>query len=101
MVTFENVSEQIKKISKKLTSFGVQKIGVFGSVVRGEQKNNSDIDFLVEFKPECLKYDNYISVSFLLEDTFDSKIDLVTNGSLSPHIGPYILAEVKYLDITS
>jgi uncharacterized protein len=77
--------------------YGVQKIGLFGSFVKNEQKNESDIDILVEFNSEKLTYDNYISLVYFLEDNFKRKIDLITSDSLSPYIGPQILKEVEYV----
>jgi uncharacterized protein len=80
-----------------IESYGVQKIGLFGSFVKNEQQRESDIDILVEFNSEKLTYDNYISLAYFLEDNFERKIDLITSDSLSPYIGPQILKEVEYV----
>jgi uncharacterized protein len=82
-----------------INSFGVRKIGLFGSFVKDEQEKNSDIDILVEFKSENLTYENYINLAYYLEDNLDRKIDLVTYDSLSPYIGPHILGEVEYVSL--
>jgi hypothetical protein len=80
----------------QLKKMGVKSIGIFGSFVRGEQSNSSDIDLLVEFEPQKKTFDNFMELSFFLEDIIKNRIDLVTKESLSPYIGPHILKEVEY-----
>ena len=96
--------EQIKKIIRQkgiqIRGYGVSKIGVFGSYSRGEQKEESDIDILIDFKPGSETFDNYMNLCDLLEEIFgDSEIDIVTYNGLSPIIGPKILKEVEYVEI--
>ena len=95
--------EQIFKIiqlnNQKIKSFGVKKIGLFGSFVRNQQTNHSDIDFLVEFEKEKKSYDSFIKLAFFLEDLFERKVDLLTNKSLSPYLGPHILNETEYVPL--
>jgi predicted nucleotidyltransferase len=81
-----------------LTSFGVNRIGLFGSYVRNEQKPQSDIDILVDFEPEKETFDNFMNLYNYLEDLFvDEKIEIVTVNGLSPYIGKHILKEVNYV----
>ena len=96
--------EQIKKIIRQkgiqIRGYGVSKIGVFGSYSRGEQKEESDIDILIDFNPGSDTFDNYMNLCDLLEEIFgDSEIDIVTYNGLSPIIGPKILKEVEYVEI--
>jgi len=76
--------------------FGVTKIGIFGSFARGEEKEGSDIDVLVEFQENYKTFDNYMDLKFLLEDLFGRKIDLVTIDALRPQLKDGILQEVIY-----
>jgi uncharacterized protein len=87
----------LKSNKDRINSYGVCKIGLFGSFVKNRQSDISDIDILVEFENEKLTYDNYINLAFFLEDNFTRKIDLITSDSLSPYIGPEILKEVEYV----
>ncbi len=87
----------LKQNKDAINSYGVRKIGLFGSFVKNEQQEKSDIDILVEFEADKLTYDNYINLAFFLEDSFTRKIDLITSDSLSPYIGPEILEEVEYV----
>jgi len=79
-----------------LTSKGVKRIGLFGSFVRGDQNSDSDIDLLVEFEIGRKTFDNFMELSFFLEEVLQHKVELVTVESLSPYIGPHILKEVEY-----
>jgi len=86
----------IRKNNEKLSQFGVQQIGLFGSQSRGDATATSDLDFLVEFVQGQKNFDNYIELCFFLEDLFGKKIDLLTAESLSPHLKDQILKEVRY-----
>lgn len=76
--------------------YGVKKIGVFGSFARGEGKENSDIDVLVDFKEGAKTFDNFMELKFFLEDLFGRKVDLVTVKALRPQLKEDILKEVTY-----
>ena len=93
----EKIISIIKSHRNDIESFGVRKLGLFGSFIREEQDPESDIDFLVEFYPERKNYDNFIHLSFLLETLLEHRIELVTSESLSPYIKPNIMKEVEYV----
>ncbi len=61
----------------------------------------SVIPLLVEFAPEKHTFDNFMEVSFLLEDTLNRKVEMVTPEGLSPHIGPHVLKEVVRVPIAA
>jgi predicted nucleotidyltransferase len=92
-----NAIEILKGHEKEIKEkFGVRKIGIFGSFARGEEKETSDVDVLVEL--EKPSFDNFMNLAFFLEDLFQRKVDLVTSNSLSPYIGPYVKNEVVWAD---
>ncbi|MBI3828504.1 MAG: nucleotidyltransferase family protein [Planctomycetes bacterium] len=80
----------------ELRRLGVRRCGLFGSFVRNEPKERSDVDILVEFDPEQKTFDRFMKLAFFLEDLFGRRVELVTTEALSPHIGPHILREVEY-----
>ncbi len=84
----------------ELKGFGVDRIGLFGSYYNNETHANSDIDFLVELKKEKKTFRNFMALIYFLENLFQKKVDLVTEQSLSPHIGPHILKSVEYVSFT-
>ena len=73
-------------------NFAVRRIGIFGSFSRGEQKESSDIDILVEFEKPTFR--NFMDLSFYLEDLFGRKVDLVTVKGLHPRIRPFVETDV-------
>lgn len=94
----KNIVFKILKENKaKISDCGIKKIGLFGSYIRGEQKKESDIDFLVEFHKGKKNYRNFIQINELMKKLFNKKVDIITEESLSPYIGPYIKKEVKYV----
>jgi uncharacterized protein len=93
------ISEIISQNKAIFQSFGVKKLGLFGSMVRDENTENSDIDLLVEFQDGKKTFDNFMDLSFILEDLFDKKIDLVTPESLSDNLKAHIFPEVKYFEV--
>ena len=76
--------------------YGVKNIGVFGSFARGEEKEGSDIDVLVDFNEGAKTFDHFMELKFFLEDLFGRKIDLVTVTALRPQLKEGILKEVTY-----
>jgi len=60
---------------------------------RGEARDDSDVDFLVEFAPGRKSFDAFMELAFLLEELTGRRVELVTTESLSPYIGPHILRE--------
>jgi hypothetical protein len=86
---------------EKILNYGAMRLGLFGSFVRGEQKETSDIDLLVDFIPGKKTYDNFINLVYFLEDLFGKEVELVTPESLSPYLKPYIEREVVYVSFTN
>lgn len=89
--------ELLKKNENEIQKrFGVWRIGIFGSFARGEEKEGSDIDVLVEFRDNYETFDNFMDLKYFLEDLFELKIDLVTIDALRPQLKDDILQEVIY-----
>jgi len=62
----------------EITSLGVRRLALFGSVVRNEARPDSDVDVLVEFDPARKTFDNFLALSELLERLLDHRVELVT-----------------------
>ena len=76
--------------------YGVKNVGIFGSYVRSEEKETSDIDILVEFEEPS--FDHFMDLAFFLEDLFGKRVDLVTTKGLSPYINPFVEKEVVWVE---
>jgi len=90
------ILEEIEKNKLKLRGFGVRKIGVFGSFLKGKQSKKSDIDLIAKFNEP--NFDNYAEALILLEKLFRRKIDLLTESGLRPELN-YIIGEAEYARI--
>lgn len=90
--TIEIVKEHKRELEER---FKVKEIGIFGSYVRGEQKERSDIDVLVNFKePIGLEF---IELAEFLESILGEKIDLVSKGAIKPNRWKYIEEDLIYV----
>lgn len=75
-------------------AYGIRALWVFGSYVRGEETQESDLDVLVEFDDRPLSLFKFIELESNLSDLLGVRVDLVEKRGLKPTIGRYILAEV-------
>lgn len=97
MKTFQEIKEILTKNEKKIKSeYKVKKIGIFGSYVRGEQKEDSDVDILVEFEEpvsllRLVNFENY------LRDITGIKVDVIPKNDVRPELRKIILNEVSYV----
>jgi len=97
----QSILNQITSKKGQIRQFGVTKIGLFGSIARGEESKESDIDILVEFDPSKKTFRNFIGIANYMEKLTGRPVDIVTPQSLSPHIKPHVLKEVRYVEIDS
>ncbi|MCK4342761.1 MAG: nucleotidyltransferase family protein [Phycisphaerae bacterium] len=93
----QQTREILKTLSEnrtRLERLGIQRLGLFGSSVRGEAQPQSDLDFLVEFKTKS--FDAYMDLKFFLEELFQRNVDLVLADAIKPRLKPTILSEAVY-----
>jgi len=75
--------------------FGLVRIGLFGSYVRGEQKEESDIDLVVEIESGN-KFRSFFGLKAYLEERLQKEIDLGIESSIKPVVRKYIQEEIEY-----
>ncbi|HPC90512.1 MAG TPA: nucleotidyltransferase family protein [Methanothrix sp.] len=97
MKRLEEIQEILRQKKPLLEErFKVKEIGIFGSFVRGEETDTSDLDILVELeKPVGLI--KFVGLQNYLSDELGEKVDLVMKGALKPRIKKSILSEVVYV----
>ena len=82
MKSYKKIEETLKQHKKELAEkYRIKEMGMFGSYVKGEQKNKSDVDILVEFKevPDLFKF---LELESHLEGLLGLKVDLVRKKAL-------------------
>lgn len=99
MKELSEIKAKIKSVQNKLNNdFDVTEIGLFGSYVRGEATNDSDLDVLISLKPgHNVGLIKFNTLQSFLSDLLNIKIDLVVKDGIKPALKNNILNEVKYL----
>jgi predicted nucleotidyltransferase len=86
--------ESILALSEK---FGARRVRIFGSVARGEERPNSDIDFLVEFDRGYDLFAQRLPLTDELENLLRRHVELVPEHELNRHIRERVLGEAVEL----
>ena len=89
---FPRLKGKRKEILRIAQAHGASNVRVFGSVARGEEGPESDLDLLVEMKPGSSLLD-LVSLWQDLEDLLGHKVDVITEGGISPYLRDRIHAE--------
>lgn len=95
-MTRRTVISRIRKHRTRLTQLGVKSLSLFGSVARGEERPDSDVDILVEFRGTAT-FDRYMDTKFYLEELLECKVDLVTPKAIKPRMKPYIMQDLVHV----
>ena len=97
MKTFEEIKKVLQKHREEFREqYGLKEIGIFGSYVKGEQKEKSDIDMLIELE-KPIGFVRFMKLENALSQPLGVRVEMVTRKALKPHIGKRILQEVKYV----
>jgi predicted nucleotidyltransferase len=85
--------EEIKrKILPILQQYGAKRVGLFGSCIRGELREDSDIDILVEIEKDISLLD-FVGIKLEIEEVLGREIDLVEYSTIKPLLKERILNE--------
>ena len=75
--------------------YGIETIGIFGSVSRREDTPESDLDIIYSFRPEMDTYENLLDLGDFLEDLFLRKVDLVSVEWMSERFRASVMTEAE------
>ena len=89
----KKINEQLPILKEK---YHIKKIGVFGSAIRDDFKEGSDIDVLAEFDSPVGFFD-FIRLENFLSGILNRKVDLISRKALKPAIRDEILKETIYV----
>jgi predicted nucleotidyltransferase len=90
--SLEEVRRHRAEIERVASRYGARDIRIFGSVARGEVRPDSDLDVLVRFEPGRSLLDQ-AGLQLDLVDLLGCKVDVVSEGGISPHLKDEILGE--------
>ena len=95
--TKEEILETLTRLTAELRNhFRVQRIGLFGSYARKEQRPESDIDLLVDFSDDADLFD-LAALKYFLEDQLHHRVDIVPARALRDELKQAVLADVSYV----
>jgi predicted nucleotidyltransferase len=87
---------QVNK-SSLYSSYGVTRIGIFGSFAQGRQTISSDIDMVVEFEKDKKNIHNFLQLKRFMEKKLSRKIDLGFEHALKPAVRDRIKGKIIYV----
>ncbi|MGQ9372028.1 nucleotidyltransferase family protein [Azospirillum sp. ST 5-10] len=97
MRSLDDILTQLRALQPDLRRrYPIRSMGVFGSYVRGEQQDDSDLDVLVELG-EGMDLIAYVGLQLELCDALGVPVDLVERDALRPRLAPRVLSEVVSL----
>ena len=87
----------LRRHESALRSQGIVHAAVFGSVARGNNRPDSDLDILVEFKPGCegSVYD-YLRLKEYVAGLFTVPVDVIDRAALKPHLRAPTIRDAVY-----
>ena len=91
-MTRDEARRGIERLRPELHVLGVRSVSIFGSVLRDEAQETSDLDLVAEFEPPHTA-DQYFETLFLIEDALGVSVDLAEPHTLHPSIRSCVLAE--------
>jgi len=91
------IESKLQKIKPELQNkFGIKKIGIFGSYVKGLQNDKSDIDIIVEIE-RPIGFLKFMKIQLYLSRVLKKSVDLLTFDSIKPYMQNEILKDIKYV----
>mgnify|MGYP001558602332 CR=1 FL=1 len=93
VLTKEEIFDTLRKHRDILSKYKVRKIGLFGSFVRGEHGEKSDIDFFADFEEPSVE--NFMGLLSFLEDLFGRRVEILTPAGVESIRINHVKEEIK------
>ena len=93
VLTKEEIFDTLRKHRDILSKYKVRKIGFFGSFVRGEHGEKSDIDFIADLKEPSVE--NFMGLISFLEDLFGRRVEILTPAGVESIRINHVKEEIK------
>lgn len=97
----EELLQRLHADTSAIRSFGVSRLGLFGSFARDMATPHSDVDLLVDFMPGRKTLKNLVGLSRHLQELLGRKVELVTPAAMNRFTGKHILQEVEHVALAA
>jgi predicted nucleotidyltransferase len=93
----DEIIAKLKAAEPALRARGVRRAAVFGSVARGENRPDSDIDIMIEVDPDAhITVFEYVDLKEYVAGLFGGRVDVVSRDGLKPYVRPAATADAIY-----
>ena len=93
----DDVIARLKEAEPALRARGIRRAAVFGSVARGDERPDSDIDIMIEIDPDThLSVYEYVGLKEYVASLFEGSVDVVSRDGLKPYVAPAATADAIY-----
>jgi uncharacterized protein len=93
----QDILTRLRENEAALKARGVTHAALFGSVARGEQRPDSDIDIMIELDPAArVTMFDYVDIKEYIERLFQGRVDVVNRDGLKPFVRPNAAADAIY-----
>jgi len=95
----DDVIATLQQHRAALEERGVMHAAVFGSVARGEETPESDIDIMIDIEPTkwfSMGIYDYVDIQLMIGDLFPPPVDVVNRESLKRYVKPSVLKDAIY-----
>jgi hypothetical protein len=95
-MTREDIKKLLRENADMLKKYKVNKLGIFGSYVKGKARKRSDVDLLVDFE-ENIDLFEFIHLVDDIQAILKIKVDLATPDAIKPYIRSKVMSEVEWI----
>jgi predicted nucleotidyltransferase len=86
-----------ERIAELCRQYGIQELAIFGSAARGDMRDDSDVDVMVEFFPNVVHGWEYFRIELELGEIFGRRVDLAAKKWMKPQVRARVLPEARVI----